>query len=132
MRHRFPGLRALDDDHRRQHEAATDDLDGGHPVSEQENRQPDCDHRLQVLNSAARAAPTRGRPARNSEIASIVGTIARPTTTAQLATVGGRLSWWLTAASNANASPAPLMITALAGSAGTESITRSPTRMYAV
>src|SRR6202521_923242 len=83
----------------------------------------------QVLRRAARDAPTRGKPPRKSVMASMVGSSARATTTAQPPRLWGGVSSLVTRAIVPKPIAAPNMITALAASAGAEPITRSPTRM---
>ena len=85
-----------------------------------------------MLNSDDRAAPIRGRPARNSEIATIVGMRAIAKPTAQPCAVTGSASSPVNAAMMQNAIAAPDTMTALAPTAGTEPITLSPSRMYPV
>jgi len=82
-----------------------------------------------VLSNEARAAPTRGRPARNVEMAIMVGTTASDSTTSHPSVEGGMSNWPRMPAIKANAIPAPDMITALAPIAGTRLITFSLKRM---
>jgi len=82
-----------------------------------------------VLSSDDRAAPMRGRPARNNEIATMVGISAMAKPTTQPLVVSGRASSPVNAAMTQNAMAAPEMMTALAPTAGTEPITFSPSRM---
>jgi len=85
-----------------------------------------------VLRSEARAAPTRGKPARNVEMAIIVGMRASASTTSQpLLEAGSFSSPWPSAMAE-KAIPAPDMMTALAPTAGTRFMTFSLNRMYAV
>src|SRR5207237_3522711 len=83
-----------------------------------------------VLSNDDRAAPIRGRPARNSEIATIVGMRAIAKPTAQPCAVTGSASSPVNAAMMQNAIDATDTMTAHAPTVGTEHISLSYSRMY--
>ena len=74
----------------------------------------------------------RGNPARNKEIATIVGMTAMPTLTAQALPVRGRSRRPSIPATRHSTIAVADIIVALAATAGTELIARSPRRMNAV